>query len=109
MVAPVVLAHVAQRRGHATLGGHGVRAGREDLGDACGLEALLGQTEGRAQSGATGTDHDHVEFVFLDLVSRHDQPPNAMRMTANTLASAASTQMKTTAIWAVTDNQAVCT
>jgi hypothetical protein len=41
--APVVLAHVAERGGNAALRRHGVRAGRENLGDAGGLEALLRQ------------------------------------------------------------------
>ena len=72
VVAPVVLAHVAERGRDAALRRHGVRARREHLGDAGGLQALLGQAEGGAQARATGADHDHVELVFLDLVSsRH--------------------------------------
>jgi hypothetical protein len=39
--APVVLAHVAERGGNAALRGNGVRAGRENLGDAGGLQALF--------------------------------------------------------------------
>ncbi len=69
--APVVLAHVAERGGDTALRGHGVRAGREHLGDAGGLQALLGQAEGGAQARATGADHDHVVFVLLDLISFH--------------------------------------
>src|SRR5690606_1798339 len=69
--APVVLAHVAQRGGDAALRGHRVAAGREDLGDAGDLQALLGQAEGGAQAGAAGADHEHVELVFLDLVGGH--------------------------------------
>ena len=72
MEAPVVLAHVAERGGDAALGRHGMAAGREDLADAGGPQALLGQPEGGAQAGAAGADHDHVEAVFLDLVGRHD-------------------------------------
>ena len=69
--APVVLAHVAERSGDATLRRHGVAASREYLGDAGGLQALLGQAEGGTQAGTAGPDHDHVEGVFLDLVGSH--------------------------------------
>ena len=66
--APVVLAHVAERGRDAALGRHGVAAGREDLADAGGLEAGLGQTQGRAQAGAAGADHDDVVGMVDDFV-----------------------------------------
>ena len=70
--APVVLAHVAERGGDAALRRDGVRTGREHLGDARGLQALLREAEGGAQAGAAGADDDHVVLVFCDLVgSRH--------------------------------------
>gem|GEM_PF-2040969 len=69
--APVVLAHVAERGRDAALRCHGVRAGREHLGDASGLEALFGETEGGAQACAAGADHDHVVLMLLDLVAFH--------------------------------------
>ena len=68
---PTVGAHVAKRGGDATLRGHGVAAGREDLGDAGGAQALLGHAKGRAQTGTTGADHHHVEFVGLVFVGCH--------------------------------------
>ena len=71
VIPPVVLTHIAQRGGNTTLRGHGVRTGREDLGQADRLQALLGQAEGRAQAGAAGAHHDHVVLVFCNLVSGH--------------------------------------
>ena len=64
--APVVRAHVAERRRDAALRRHGVAAGREHLGDAGGLEALVGHAEGRAQARAAGADDDDVVFVIDD-------------------------------------------
>ena len=61
--APVVSAHVAERGGDAALGGHGVRAGREHLGDAGGLQAGLGAAERGAQAGTAGADDDHIVGV----------------------------------------------
>jgi hypothetical protein len=66
--APVVRAHVAQRRGDAALRRHGMAAGREHLGDAGRLEALVGHAEGRAKTRTAGTDDDHVVFVIDHLV-----------------------------------------
>ncbi len=71
VVTPVVFAHVAQRGGNTALRGHGVRTGREDLGQADGLQALGGKSERGAQTGTAGTDHDHVVLVFSNLVSGH--------------------------------------
>ena len=68
---PVVLAHVAECRGDAALRGDRVRARRENLGDARGVEPLLGHAEGGAQAGAARADHDDVVFVFVDLVAFH--------------------------------------
>ena len=66
--APVVLAHVAERRGDAALRGDGVRAGREHLGDAGGAQARLAAADRGAQAGAAGADHDHVVGMVLDRV-----------------------------------------
>lgn len=71
VVAPVVFAHVAERGRDATLRRHGMRAGREDLGQADRLQALLGQAERGAQASAAGAHHDHVVLVFCNLVSGH--------------------------------------
>ncbi len=63
--APVILAHVTQCRAHAALGGDGVAAGGEDLGDAGGFQAGSRHAEGSAQAGAAGAEHHHVVFVFV--------------------------------------------
>ena len=64
--APVVLAHVAERRRDAALRRDGVRARREHLGDAGGAQASLAAADHGAQAGAAGADHHHVEAVILD-------------------------------------------
>ncbi len=68
MPAPVVRAHVAERGCDAALRRHRVRASREHLGDAGGPEAGFAAADDRAQSGAAGTDHDHVIAVILDRI-----------------------------------------
>lgn len=57
-----------KENGGRTLGGDGVRAGGEQLGDASRLEAILGQTEGRAQTRTTGTDNHGIECVVDDRI-----------------------------------------
>ena len=66
--APVVLAHIAERGRDTALGGDGVAAGGEDLGDAGGLQTLDRHAEGRAQTGAAGADHDDIVSVVDDRV-----------------------------------------
>ncbi len=66
--APVVLAHVAERGGDAALGGDGMRAGGEDLGDVGGLQAGLAGAERGAQAGAAGADDHHVIGVVGDRI-----------------------------------------
>ena len=61
--APVVLAHVAKRRTDAALGGDGVTARREDLGEAGGGQAGFGQPYRRAQPRAARADDDHIVGV----------------------------------------------
>jgi len=58
--APVILAHIAQGRADAALGGHRVAARGEDFGDAGGFEAGGPHAEGGAQTGAAGAHHHHV-------------------------------------------------
>ena len=55
--APVVLAHVSERRAHTALRCHGVAAGRENLGYTGGGEPLGRQAEGRPKSGAARAHH----------------------------------------------------
>ena len=64
--APVVRPHVAERRGDAALRRDRVRARREHLGDAGGLQAGLGAAERGAQAGAAGADDDDVVGVVGD-------------------------------------------
>ena len=66
--APVVVAHVAERGRDAALGRDGVGAGREDLGDAGGAQALLGHAEGGAQARPAGADDDDIVLMLDDLV-----------------------------------------
>ena len=68
MPAPIVLAHVAERGPDAALRRHGVRAGREYLGDASGLQPRRPHPERRPQPGAARPDHHHVIGVIDDLV-----------------------------------------
>jgi hypothetical protein len=48
-----------------------VRPGREKLGNTGGVEAGLGQTEGSAQTGTTGTDNDGIVLVVLQQSELH--------------------------------------
>ena len=64
--APVVLAHVAERRADAALRRDGVAAGGEHLGDAGGFQAGRADAEGGAQPGPAGADHHHVIGVVDD-------------------------------------------
>uniref|UniRef100_A0A2M4B0P9 Putative secreted protein n=1 Tax=Anopheles triannulatus TaxID=58253 RepID=A0A2M4B0P9_9DIPT len=69
---PVVLFHVAQGRIDAALRRDRVRARGEQLrNDGC-LEAFRHQTEGRPQSGTTGTDHHRIVRVVHHRVLARD-------------------------------------
>ncbi len=80
---PMVRAHVAEAGGDPALRRDGMAAGREDLGDAGGLQPLLGRAHGRAKPGAAGADDDHVIAVIDDLVGAQAAAPNAIRASAN--------------------------
>src|SRR5204863_7058122 len=67
--APVIVAHIAERRGDAALRRYGMTAGREHLADAGGLQPLDRRAEGRAQPGAAGADDDDVISMFGDRIS----------------------------------------
>ena len=64
---PVVLGRVAQRGGDAALRRHGVRAGREHLGQHGGLEAGFGELQGRAQAGTAGAHDDRIKGTLRDV------------------------------------------
>ena len=71
--APVILAHVAQRRADAALRRDSVAAGRKDLGDAGSLESLLGQPQRRPEASSARAYHQDVVFVADQVVvSSHD-------------------------------------
>lgn len=48
-----------------TLGSDSVTSCGEQLGDTSSVESSLGQTEGSAQTGTTGTDDDGIVLVIL--------------------------------------------
>ena len=73
--APVILAHIAQRRTDTSLGSDRVTARREHLGDAGCLETCIGEPECCTQTGATGTDNDNVIAVIDELVITHTSDP----------------------------------
>ncbi len=88
---PMVGAHVAEAGGDPALRRDGVAAGREDLGDAGGLQARVGRAHGGAKSGAAGADHHDVITVIDDLVSAQATAPKAMRASANSASDAPPT------------------
>lgn len=63
MPPPVVLGHVAEGGVDPTLSGDGVGSGREELGDAGGLEARLGESERGPETGSTGATAGIKRFV----------------------------------------------
>ena len=65
MPLPQILTHIGQRRRHAALRRDRVAAGGENFGQARCLQALLGHTEGRAQTRTARADHDHI-VVMID-------------------------------------------
>lgn len=65
MPPPVVLVHVSKRGIDTTLGGDGVRTSGEKLRDTGSLEASLGQTERRPQTGTSGTDNNRIILMIL--------------------------------------------
>src|SRR6185503_2427356 len=80
--APVVRTHVAERRRDSTLRRHGVAARGEHLGDAGGLEAVVGHAESGAQARATGADDDDVVLVLDDRVGTAADVDRARRRSA---------------------------
>ncbi len=96
--APVVLAHVAQRRGDAALRRDRVAAGREDLGDAGGLEAARGAFQRGAQAGAAGAHDDDVERMIGDRISAHQTGPAMRTRAKRVLAPMASATARTSSM-----------
>ena len=69
--APVVLAHVAERRADAALRRHGVAARRKHLGDAGGRQSGFGKTQRGAQARAARADDQHIVGVVDEFVVAH--------------------------------------
>ena len=57
----VAIVDVAERRGHAALGHHGVRLAEERLADHADRDAGVGRLDHRPQPGAAGPHDEHVE------------------------------------------------
>jgi len=66
--APVVGAHVAERRGNAALRRNRVRPRRKHLRHACGLEPRFRAAERRAQACAARAHHHDVIGVIVDRI-----------------------------------------
>ena len=77
--APVVRAHVAERRGNAALRRDRMRAGREDLRDARGAQPRLGAADAGAQTRAARANHDDVERVVGDRIGLARERGRALR------------------------------
>jgi hypothetical protein len=87
--APVIGAHVAERRGDPALRRDRVAARGKHLGQAGGRQTRLGQTKRRAQSRPAGADHHHIVAVIDEFVVAHIRGnPNATRKMANIAARA---------------------
>lgn len=67
--SPVVLGHVTKSCVDTTLGGNGVRSGREKLGDTGSVKTGLSETESGAETGTTGTNNDSIVFVVNDRIT----------------------------------------
>ena len=66
--SPVVRLHVAEGRVDASLGGDGVAAGGEELGDDGGLEPLLNETESCSEAGTSSSNDDGIVLMVDDWV-----------------------------------------
>ena len=69
---PVILLHVAKSSVDATLGCNSVGAGWEELGDASGLEPVLGEAKSGTKPSATSANNNSIKLVINDGVSRGD-------------------------------------
>ncbi len=68
MIAPVIIAHIAEGSGNTALCRDGVRARREQLGYAGGLQTGFRHPERCPQTGTTGTDDHNIIFMIDDVV-----------------------------------------
>lgn len=65
MPSPVVLVHVSEGSIDTTLCGDSVASGREQLGDAGGVEPGLGQTEGGTKTRTASSNYNGIVLVVL--------------------------------------------
>lgn len=66
------LCHVSKSSVDTTLGSDGVGTSREELRDARGVKASLGETESGSQTGTTCADDDGIVLVVDDGVLASD-------------------------------------
>jgi hypothetical protein len=72
MPAPIVVAHVAERRGYAALRSDGMAARREHFGQTGSRQPSFRQTERGAQTRAARADHDHIVCMINEFVFAHE-------------------------------------
>src|SRR6185312_2199729 len=77
--APIILAHVAERRCDAALRGNGVRPSWEDFGNAGRAQASFTTTDYGAQPRTARADHNDVVAVILDRISAAVDRGSAVR------------------------------
>ncbi len=94
--APIIAAHIAQRRRNSALGRNRMRAGWEDFRDTRRAEARLRATNSCAKARAASAHHHHIKGMVGDRIgltvlsggrSRHYYAPNVNLRTANTHAA----------------------
>jgi hypothetical protein len=70
MPLPTVFTEVAETGRNAALRGNRMTPRREDFRDACGRKTRLNRALSSPQTGAAGTDNDHIECMvgkFVDV------------------------------------------
>src|ERR1700724_2780087 len=72
--APVILAHIAQRRAYTSLCRDGMAASREDLAGAGGFEPRSGHPQCRPQTAAAAPNNDDIVGVMLDRIGGAHDP-----------------------------------
>ncbi len=77
MPMPVVGQHIGQCGVHPTLGGAGMRTGREDFGDHRDMRLGLRQLQRGSQAATAGTDNERIEIAARQ--AHAPLPPMAAR------------------------------
>lgn len=63
--SPVIFVHVSEGSVDSTLRGNSVTSGREEFRDTGRVEASLGKTESRAETGTASANDEGIVFVVL--------------------------------------------